>query len=118
MSNSKLEIKEEVEQNRKKWLFRIGPVVIVLFIFVVMFITVFMLARTCNDQKGIIQDLRDQIVHLQVSIDKEPVIDVTYVGNKLESISELAVAKMTYNGIIHFEEGNIPGITKKEGHSA
>ena len=41
-------------------------------------------------------------------------IDITYVGNKLESISELATAKMTYNGIIHFEEGKIPLITKKE----
>ncbi|MBR0361728.1 MAG: hypothetical protein IIX35_05145, partial [Paraprevotella sp.] len=35
-------------------------------------------------------------------------IDVTYVGNKLETISELATAKMTYNGIIHFSEGDIP----------
>lgn len=42
------------------------------------------------------------------------IIDVTYVGNKLESISELATAKLTYNGIIHFEEGKIPILTKKE----
>ena len=47
-------------------------------------------------------------------IDEEPQIDVLYIGNKLEAISELAAAKMTYNGIIHFEEGKIPLITKKE----
>lgn len=47
-------------------------------------------------------------------LEEEQKIDVTYVGNKLEAISELATAKMTYNGIIHFEEGNIPIITKKE----
>lgn len=45
-------------------------------------------------------------------------IDITYVGNKLESISELATAKMTYNGIVHFEEGKIPFITKKEFYMA
>ena len=51
---------------------------------------------------------------LKKLLEEEQKIDVTYVGNKLEAISELATAKMTYNGIIHFEEGNIPIITKKE----
>jgi len=56
--------------------------------------------------------------HLQELLEAEQKIDVTYVGNKLESISELATAKMTYNGIIHFEEGKIPIITKKEFYMA
>lgn len=56
--------------------------------------------------------------HLQELLKEEQKIDVTYVGNKLESISELATAKMTYNGIIHFKEGRIPGITKKEFYLA
>lgn len=51
---------------------------------------------------------------LEEQLKESQKIDVTYVGNKLESISELATAKMTYNGIIHFEEGKIPIITKKE----
>ena len=55
---------------------------------------------------------------LKDKLEEAQTIDVTYVGNKLESISELATAKMTYNGIIHFEEGKIPLITKKEFYMA
>ena len=59
-----------------------------------------------------------QNAELKDKLKEEQKIDVTYVGNKLESISELATAKMTYNGIIHFEEGKIPLITKKEFYMA
>ena len=54
------------------------------------------------------------IGELKVKLADATKIDVVYVGNKLESISELATAKLTYNGIIHFEEGKIPILTKKE----
>lgn len=78
----------------------------------------FILVRNSNDLKNTIRILEEDNKKLQEIINKESIIDVTYVGNKLESISELAVAKMTYNGIIHFEEGKIPLITKKEFHMA
>ena len=118
MNKSIMEFDEEVEERGKNLIGRIGPVVIVLVMFIIMFVTVFILAKNSSEMKNTIQDLIEQNEYLQKIIDEERKIDVTYVGNKLESISELAVAKMTYNGIIHFEEGKIPLITKKEFHMA
>ena len=65
-----------------------------------------------------IDELVQDNTRLQELLEEEQKIDVTYVGNKLEAISELTTAKMTYNGIIHFKEGKIPVITKKEFHMA
>lgn len=62
--------------------------------------------------------MKNQIEELEERLEEEQKIDVTYIGNKLETISELATAKMTYNGIIHFSEGSIPLITKKEFYMA
>lgn len=62
-----------------------------------------------------VDKMNDELVKQLEEAEK---IDVTYVGNKLESISELTTAKMTYNGIIHFTEGDIPLINKKEFHMA
>lgn len=39
-------------------------------------------------------------------------ITIEYINKKLEKISELSTAEMTYNGIYTVEEGNIPFITK------
>lgn len=61
-----------------------------------------------------LKDLYDENVEIKRQLAEERKIDVTYIGDKLESISELATAKMTYNGIIHFTDGKIPFITKKE----
>lgn len=43
----------------------------------------------------------------------EPVITIDYVNKKLENISDLSTAEMTYNGLFTVAEGNIPFITKK-----
>ena len=43
----------------------------------------------------------------------EQEITIDYVSKKLENISELATAEMTYNGLLTVTEGNIPFITKK-----
>ena len=42
----------------------------------------------------------------------EPEITIEYINKKLEKISDLSTAEMTYNGIYTLEEGNIPFITK------
>ena len=118
MDTSILEIDEEVGSGKKGILARIAPIVIILFMFIVMFVTVFIMAKNSTELKNTIEDLKIENHKLQELLDRERKIDVTYVGNKLESISELAVAKMTYNGIIHFEEGKIPLITKKEFYMA
>ena len=44
----------------------------------------------------------------------EPEITASFISNKLEPMSELVSAKMTYNGIIQYSEGNVPFFTHKE----
>lgn len=43
----------------------------------------------------------------------EQEITIEYVNKKLENISDLSTAEMTYNGLFTVTEGNIPFITKK-----
>ena len=63
-------------------------------------------------------ELREMVEQLRLELDEANKIDVAYVGNRLDTISQLAVAEMTYNGIIHFKEGNIPLIDLKEFYMA
>ncbi len=44
---------------------------------------------------------------------KAEVISSRFIGDKLESMSELTTAKMTYNGIVEYTDGNIPFVNKK-----
>ena len=90
-----------------------GIAVKALLVAALVLVFVFMMIITSNQAKRI-EKLVDDNEELVLLLDEERKIDVTYIGNKLESISELATAKMTYNGIIHFEEGKIPILTKKE----
>ena len=48
------------------------------------------------------------------SSQKEPEITATLLSSKLEPMSELISAKMTYSGIIHYTDGNVPFFTQKE----
>ena len=84
-----------------------GVIGVLVLIIAVLFVRGNHMGRKYDD----IAKKYDELIH---KMETEPQIDVAYIGNKLESISELATAKMTYNGIIHFEEGKIPLITKKE----
>lgn len=49
-----------------------------------------------------------------IKITQGPKITNSYISNRLEKASELTSAKLTYNGIIHYTDGNIPFLTKKE----
>lgn len=64
------------------------------------------------------EELRAMIEQLKEELVEANKIDVAYVGNRLDTISQLAVAEMTYNGIIHFKDGNIPFIDLKEFYMA
>ena len=44
----------------------------------------------------------------------EPDIDASFISSKLETMSELVSAKLTYNGVIHYQDGNVPFFTQKE----
>lgn len=44
----------------------------------------------------------------------EPEITNTFISEKLEAVSELTTAKLTYTGLVRYTEGNIPFLTKKE----
>lgn len=44
----------------------------------------------------------------------EPEITNTFISEKLETVSELTTAKLTYTGLVRYTEGNIPFLTKKE----
>lgn len=94
-----------------------GVVMVALTIVLLVLLCAFMFKHSQNLSMKIDELVSDN-EHLQELLEEERKIDVTYVGNKLESISELTTAKMTYNGIIHFKEGKIPVITKKEFHMA
>lgn len=41
-----------------------------------------------------------------------PTITSSYISGKLESVSELTTAELTYNGILTYEDGKIPILTK------
>lgn len=45
--------------------------------------------------------------------DKEPDITNTFISDKLEAVSELVSAEMTYNGLVRYTDGNVPFLTQK-----
>lgn len=55
------------------------------------------------------------VVFVTVSMkkDTEPEITSTFIHNKLEEASELTSAKMIYNGLVRYSDGEIPFLTKK-----
>lgn len=44
--------------------------------------------------------------------DDEPTITNKYVGGKLEDLGELTTQKLSYNGLVHYENGSIPFLNK------
>ncbi len=44
---------------------------------------------------------------------REPQVDVSYVTGKLDAISELTTAELTYTGMLQYQDGEIPLLTKK-----
>lgn len=98
---------EDQEARADKKALPINPNVISVAVAIILVLSVVFLGVT-------LKGLHDENVEIKRQLAEERKIDVTYIGDKLESISELATAKMTYNGIIHFTDGKIPFITKKE----
>ena len=45
---------------------------------------------------------------------KKPKVTSNYIYSKLEDASDLTTQKMTYQGVVHYEEGDIPFITQKK----
>ena len=45
--------------------------------------------------------------------EKKPEITSAFISSKIEEVSDLTAAEMTYNGIIYYKEGDIPFITQK-----
>ena len=52
-------------------------------------------------------------VLLLCSCAQRPDISNELVASKLEAVSELTTARLTYNGLLHYEEGKVPLLTKK-----
>ena len=44
----------------------------------------------------------------------EPEITNTFISEKLEAVSELTTAKLTYTGLVTYTDGTVPFLTKKE----
>lgn len=44
---------------------------------------------------------------------RKPEVTSTFISSQLETVSNLTTAELTYNGLIHYEEGEIPILTKK-----
>ena len=107
-----------VDEDKPKRVIRLtGPATAILMVAALDLVCFFMWKQ--NDrQSDMIAGLKKENKELYDLLEEERKIDITYVGNKLESISELTTAKMTYNGIVHFKEGKISFITKKEFYMA
>lgn len=43
----------------------------------------------------------------------EPTLSSTFISEKLEKVSELTTAKLTYNGLVQYTDGKVPFLTKK-----
>lgn len=111
-------LRGNVEEDGSKRVIRLtGPATAILMVAALVLVCFFMW-KQIDVQSDQIAELKKQNKELHDLIEEEQKIDITYVGNKLESISEFTTAKMTYNGIIHFKEGKIALFTKKEFYMA
>lgn len=50
--------------------------------------------------------------HARYSVPKEPELTSAFVSGKLEAVSELTTARLTYTGLIKYSEGKIPILTQ------
>ena len=89
-------------------------IAVVLIVAIVIGLIISGLSASLDNANKANDELRAMVEQLKLDLEEANKIDVAYVGNRLDSISQLAVAEMTYNGIIHFKEGNIPFIDLKE----
>lgn len=50
---------------------------------------------------------------VETMFEDEPEITNSFISEKLEAASELTTAELTYNGLIKYEDGEVPLLTKK-----
>ena len=50
--------------------------------------------------------------YVKRDIESKPVIDVSIVNSKLKEMGELTTAEMVYDGLLRYDQGNIPLLTK------
>lgn len=50
--------------------------------------------------------------YVSLSTPKEPELTSSFINGKLEAVSELTTAKLTYTGLIKYSEGKIPFLTQ------
>lgn len=50
--------------------------------------------------------------YLYISTPKEPELTSSFINGKLEAVSELTTAKLTYTGLIKYSDGKIPFLTQ------
>lgn len=50
--------------------------------------------------------------YIRCSMPKEPELTSAFVSGKLEAVSELTAARLTYTGLIKYSEGRIPFLTQ------
>ncbi len=53
------------------------------------------------------------VIGKMVEESRKPDITSAYISSRIETVSHLTTAELTYNGLIHYEEGDIPILTKK-----
>ena len=88
-------IKSEKNKRRKeRWIF-IGIIIVLLLLVATVFLGI-------RIGKG-----------LESTKEKKPEITSAFVSSKIEEVSDLTSAEMTYNGVIYYKEGDIPYITQK-----
>ena len=82
------------------------PIVITFVLTVILFLYIGM---SCNAKKA----EEASAEPIPTATVNEPIISKEIVASKLNTVSELCTARLTYNGLIRYEEGKIPLITKK-----
>lgn len=53
------------------------------------------------------------VIGKMIEESRKPDITSAYISSKVETVSHLTTAELAYNGLIHYEEGDIPILTKK-----
>lgn len=53
------------------------------------------------------------LIGKMIEENKKPDVTGAYISSKLETVSELTTAELTYNGLIRYEDGDVPLLTKK-----
>lgn len=105
---------DDLNEENKAFTIKINKsTVILVIILVVSFVANIIMFNLLRNEKAvptsvIIADSTSERVEV-----KKMEVTVEYINKKLENLSELSAAKLSYTGICTVSEGKIPGLTKK-----